>query len=106
MPETSLLTSFGEMMTFKDLAQWVIRQRFRYSIGMSWIPNSLEIAVTTVAALTVSWGAGAAVYGGFSLMGWLIGRFMQYKGYYEYEQKYISELNPMLREIRDRHFLS
>lgn len=83
-----------------NIAQWCIRQRFRYSIGMSWLPNSIEVAMTTVAALTVSWGAGAAVYMGLALMAWVIGRFMQYKGYFEYEQRYISELNPVLMEIR------
>ena len=70
---------------------------------MGWLPNSLEVAVTTLAAVLFGWLSGLLVFSCLALLAWAIGAFMQQKGYYQYEQRYISELNPVLLEIRDGH---
>jgi hypothetical protein len=86
-------------MRLSQIARWTIRQNFRYSWGQGKIPNPLEIAVVTLIGVEKGIPTAILSYGFIFIVAWVLGYIGEIKGWIRYEQRYVSELNPVLMEI-------
>ena len=78
--------------------QWIIRQRYLYGVGKSWL-GSLDVVLSVGSGLVSGFQSLVLVYAGLSVISYLWGWFLLRRNLQAYEAEYTSLINPVMRRL-------
>ena len=80
------------------LLQWVIRQRYKHSIGNAWL-GTLVVVISVISGQAYGPQTGVAVFLGITVLSYAWGWFLLAFKLQSYEMEYVALINPVMKKL-------